>query len=75
MNRKDLRALTLEGPPRENPELDPLAVLHIDNRLLIYIRGEINKLFALQVKCVSQRLRYLLYISTSQNSHIQRFLC
>ena len=33
VNRKDLRALTLVGPPRDNPEQDPLAVLHLHNRL------------------------------------------
>ena len=27
LNRKDLRALTLVGPTRDNPVLDPLAVL------------------------------------------------
>ena len=35
VNRKDLRALTLVGPTRDNPEPDPLAVLHLDNRLYI----------------------------------------
>ena len=35
MNRKDLLALTLVGPPRDNPELDPLAVLHLDNQLFM----------------------------------------
>ena len=34
MNRKDLQALTLVGPSRDNQVLDPLAVLHLDNRLL-----------------------------------------
>ena len=33
MNRKDLQALTLVGPTRNNLELDPLAVLHLDNKL------------------------------------------
>ena len=32
-NGKDLRALTLVGPPRDNPEQDPLAVLYHDNQL------------------------------------------
>ena len=36
-NRKDLQALTLVGPPRDNLESDPLAVLHLDNWLFIYI--------------------------------------
>ena len=31
VDRKDLRVLTLVGPPRDNPELDPLAVIHLDN--------------------------------------------
>ena len=31
VNRKDLRALTLVGPTSHNLELDPLAVLHLDN--------------------------------------------
>ena len=30
-NSKDLRALTLVGPPRDKPEHNPLAVLHLDN--------------------------------------------
>ena len=29
--RKDLQALTLVRPTRDNSVLDPLAVLHIDN--------------------------------------------
>ena len=33
VNRKDLPALTLVGPTRDNPEPDPLAVLQLDNRL------------------------------------------
>ena len=36
MNRKDLQALTLLGPPSDNPEPDPLAVLHLKNLLFIY---------------------------------------
>ena len=34
-NRKDLQVSTLVGLTRENPELDPQAVLHLDNRLYI----------------------------------------
>ena len=37
MNRKDLWALTLEGPTKENLVPDPLAVEHLDNRLYITI--------------------------------------
>ena len=33
VKRKDLQALTLVGPPTDNPKLDPLAVLHLNNRL------------------------------------------
>ena len=33
MNRKELQALTLVGPPRDNPEADPLAELHLNNQL------------------------------------------
>ena len=36
-NIKDVRALTLVRPPGENPEIDPLAVLHLCNRLYITI--------------------------------------
>ena len=32
-NRKDVKALTLVRPRRNNPALDPLAVLHLDNGL------------------------------------------
>ena len=35
MNRKDLPASTLVGLNRENPVLDPRAILHHDNRLYI----------------------------------------
>ena len=35
--RKDLQAFTLVGPPRDNPEPDPLAAVHLDNRLYIWI--------------------------------------
>ena len=31
VNQKDLRALTSGGSTRNNPVLDPLAVLHLDN--------------------------------------------
>ena len=31
LNVKDLPALTLVGPLGDNPEIDPLAVLHLDN--------------------------------------------
>ena len=34
---KDLPALTLVGPTRNNPVLDPLAVLHLNNHLYISI--------------------------------------
>ena len=37
VNRKDLQALTLVGPPKDNLEPDPLTVLHLDNRLYIYL--------------------------------------
>ena len=33
VNRKDLQALTLVRPTQKNLVLDPLAVLHLDNRL------------------------------------------
>ena len=38
MNRKDLRALTLMGPPRNNLELDPLTDLNLDNPRGIFLR-------------------------------------
>ena len=31
VNRKDLPGLTLVGPPKDIPELDPLAALHLNN--------------------------------------------
>ena len=43
MNRKELRALTLVGPTRDNPVLEPLAVLHINNRLYITCTYELKK--------------------------------
>ena len=33
VNKKDLQALTSKGPPRDNPEPDPLAAQHHDNQL------------------------------------------
>ena len=39
VNRKDLIALTLVGLTWENPALDPLAVLNLDNRLTLYIKN------------------------------------
>ena len=36
VSRKDLQALTLVGPPRDNLEPDPLAVLNLDNQVCIY---------------------------------------
>ena len=31
VNKTDLQALTLQGPTREDPALDTLAILHLDN--------------------------------------------
>ena len=31
VNRKDLQVFGLVGPPRDNPEIDPLAVIHLGN--------------------------------------------
>ena len=36
VQQNDLRPLTLVGPPWDNPELDPLAALHIDNQLCMF---------------------------------------
>ena len=36
VDRKDLRAVTLVGLTRENPVPDPIAVLNLDNQLLIW---------------------------------------
>ena len=36
VNRKYLQALTLVGPTWSKPVLDPLAVLHLDNRLHVF---------------------------------------
>ena len=37
VNRKDLQALNLVGPTKDNPVQDPLAVLHLNNRLYIFV--------------------------------------
>ena len=37
VNRKDLQASTLVGPPRDKPEIKPLAELHLYNRLYILV--------------------------------------
>ena len=47
VNRKDLRALILVGPTRDNPVPDPLAVLHLDNRLSMYQEIKSWEFFAL----------------------------
>ena len=39
MKGKDQRPLTLVGPTRDNPVLDPQAVLHLDNRLYINLKN------------------------------------
>ena len=39
VNRKDLRAVTLVEPPKDNLEIDPLAVLHLNNQLYIMFWG------------------------------------
>ena len=41
VNRKDLQALTLMGPTRENLVLDSLAVQHLHNQLYIYLQFSI----------------------------------
>ena len=38
VNRKDIQALSLLEPNRQNPVPDPLDVLHLDNRLYIHKR-------------------------------------
>ena len=44
MNRKDLQNLTLVVPPcRDNQEVDPLAVLHLDNQLCVYSLNNLNQ--------------------------------
>ena len=35
VNRKDIRASILAGLTRQNPELDPLAVPHLNNGLVL----------------------------------------
>ena len=37
----DLQAITLEGSARDNPEPDPLAILHLDNRLCMSRKGPV----------------------------------
>ena len=48
VNRKDLRAVTLVGPPRDNQEPDPLAAIHLDNQLdnRLYISAKIKNIKA-----------------------------
>ena len=42
MSIRALQALTLVGPTRENLLLDPLAELHLDNRLFINDNSGLN---------------------------------
>ena len=35
--RKDLQSLALVRPPRDNPELETLAVLHLDNQHIMHL--------------------------------------
>ena len=44
VNRKDLQALTLMGPTRDILVLDPLDVLHLDNRLYVLKQLHINEM-------------------------------
>ena len=39
VNRRYLRALTLVGPKQNNPVLEPLTVLHLNNQLNIFRLG------------------------------------
>ena len=52
-NRQDLQAFTLVRPTRDNPEPDPLAELHPDNRLFIILCQVIYKLGHLYTNTVS----------------------
>ena len=42
MFRIDLQFLTLVGPTGDNLVLDPLAVLHLDNRQFIFLTAFLN---------------------------------
>ena len=71
---KYLEALTLVGPTRDNPVLDPLAVLHLDNQLFIlekismtYNTKRQNKLDFLFKFFCTQIKRYHRYSYTSTN--------
>ena len=74
MNRKDLRALTLVGPTRNNPVLDPLAELHLDNQQSIYAYVYVgNKILKISKKSKSRiftEYNSLLAIMTAYFAHI-----
>ena len=55
MNIKELRALTLVGPPRDNPELDPLAELHPNNQ---YLSCELRKNMSLNKTQQTTKTQY-----------------
>ena len=55
MNIKDFQDLALVGPPKDNLESDPLAVLHLNNQLITVfpyenILPKLGKYFILFVK-------------------------
>ena len=43
-NRINLQALTSAGPTGTNPVLEPLAVLHLDNQLYLYVLHDFEQL-------------------------------
>ena len=53
---KDLRALTLVGPTRENPVLNPLAVLHLDNCLYMSRTVPKDKAYITQISDILLKL-------------------
>ena len=55
MNRKDLQALTLVGPTRDNQYPDPLAVLHLDNQL--YMQGFVSNIHSQYCTALNPRYR------------------
>ena len=52
MQSEDLKGLTLVGPPWDNPETDPLAVLHLNNRLYIKSWVFFNRIYNLRFQCL-----------------------
>ena len=78
VNRKELWASTLEGQTRENPKLEPLAVLHINYQIYILLvvegQGVINVWTNFNYVCSYKKITVIYFEWVLFRSSIQKFL-